>query len=131
MKTLYVGCALRGAPAEFVAGVTELKKMLDPHFTVLHFIGLSPTATAAEIYTTDITCAAEADLMLAVADVPSTGLGLELGKRAALGKPTVIAYRENVDLSRMVLGLASLHENFSVLIYRDYDDLLRQMQAYA
>lgn len=131
MKTLYVGCALRGAPAEFVTRVEVLKRELEECFEVLHFIGISPTATAREIYETDIDCAARADLMLAICDVPSTGLGMELAKRAELGKPTVIAYQKSHDISRMVLGVAEVAPNFTVLPYESHVEVLAHLETLA
>ena len=131
MKSLYVGCALRGAPAEFVAGVGELKKQLENDFKVLHFIGISPTAAAKEVYETDIGCTIEADIMLAICDQSSLGLGIEIAKRAELGKATIIAYRPSVDLSRMVLGLAELSPSFTVVTYNDPAELLAIMKKYA
>lgn len=131
MKTLYVGCALRGAPAEFVASVTALKQELEAHFEVLHFIGISPTATAREIYETDIDCASRADLMLALCDIPSTGLGMEIGKRTEMGKPTVLAYQKDRDISRMVLGLAEAVAGFSVLPYETHAEVLAHLETLA
>lgn len=131
MKTLYVGCALRGASSEFVEGVAALKRDLEVDFEVLHFIGISPTASAREVYETDIGCTAKADLMLAICDQPSLGLGIELAKRAELEKQTIIACRPTVDLSRMVLGLAEVSENFTVVQYDTYIELIRIMKKYA
>lgn len=131
MKTLYVGCALRGAPAEFVASVEALKRELEAHFEVLHFIGISPTATAREIYETDIDCAARADLMLAICDMPSTGLGMEIGKRLELKKPTVMVYHKDVHVSVMVLGLAESVPGFAALSYETHAEVLEHLKTLA
>jgi hypothetical protein len=131
MKTLYVGCALRGAPKEFVDAVVALKGNLETVFSVLHFVGISPDAAARTVYETDISMAATADLMLAIADVPSTGLGLELAKRAELGRPTVVAYAQGADVSRMVLGLIEVTPTFSLFVYNDLAEVREQLRALA
>ncbi len=131
MKTLYVGCALRGAPAEFVASVEALKRELEAYFDVLHFIGLGSDVTARVIYETDIALAARADLMLALADLPSIGLGMEVAKRAELQKPTIIAYHHAVTPSAMVLGVAEIHDVFSVLPYETHADVLTHLKGLA
>jgi nucleoside 2-deoxyribosyltransferase len=131
MKTLYVGCALRGAPAPFVESVLTFKGELEKYFTVLHFIGLVGSAPAREVYEADIACASEADLMLAVVDVPSTGLGIELAKRAELGKPTIIAHQERADISKMVLGLAEVTPAFTIITYTNFSELKEQIRAFA
>ncbi len=131
MKTLYVGCALRGAPSEFVDSVVALKHDLESHFSVLHFVGMSPDAAARTVYETDITMAAEADLMMAIADVPSTGLGMELAKRAFLGRPTIVAHQEGTDLSRMVLGLIEVTPAFSLFVYQDLTEVAVHLRTLA
>lgn len=128
MKSLYVGCAIRNAPEGYVSTVESLKKKFEDDFFVLHFVGVSPTATAKEIYEIDIDCAGRADLMLALCDFPSLGLGIELAKRAELSKPTIIAYRTQTNISRMVLGLAEVHSNFQVVEYSDTEELLAIMR---
>jgi hypothetical protein len=131
MKTLYVGCALRGAPVEFVTGVEALKKELEHHFEVLHFVGLHAGVSAQEIYETDIALAAKADLMLALVDVPSTGLGMEVARRHELGKPTVIAYHRNTHPSAMVLGIAEVAPHFSIVAYGEQSELVAAMRSLA
>jgi hypothetical protein len=128
MRTLYVGCALRGAPAEFVASVEALKRELEQYFEVLHFVGLSPTASAREIYKTDIDHATKADLMLAIADQPSTGLGMEIAKRTELGKPTIIAYHQTKKISAMVLGIKQPFDNVEIIPYESHEEVLEYMK---
>ncbi len=125
------GCALRGAPPEFVDSVVALKRDLERDFSVLHFVGMSPDAAARTVYETDITMAAEADLMLAIADVPSTGLGMELAKRAELGRATIVAHREGADISRMVLGLIEVTPTFSTFVYRDLSEVTAHLRTLA
>jgi nucleoside 2-deoxyribosyltransferase len=131
MKTLYVGCALRGSPAEFVSKVEVLKKELEQYFEVLHFVGLNAGVSVREIYETDIALAAQADVMLAMVDVPSTGLGMEVARRHELGKPTIIAYHTSSHPSAMVLGVAEVAEHFSVIAYDEEQELVAAMRAYA
>jgi len=131
MKTLYVGCALRGAPKEFVELVVALKHDLETDFSVLHFVGMSPDAAARTVYETDITMAAKADLMLAIADVPSTGLGMELAKRAELGRQKVVAHARGADVSRMVPGLIEVTPAFLLFEYNNLAEVREHLRTLA
>jgi hypothetical protein len=121
--TLYVGCALRLAPPEFVSSVLRLKERLRDHFIVIDFVGLKPDVPASTIYTTDIECAASADIMLAICDEPSTGLGMEIQKRIELRKKTYVAYRAGSTVSKMVTGAAETYPFMHTVVYTSIEDL--------
>ena len=131
MKTLYVGCALTGAPNEFLDVVTELKMNIGGHFKVVEFVGLNPNASAQEVYETDIECAESADVMLGICDYNSTGLGMEIQKRIEHKKPTIIAHRNGQKVSRMVLGPAETYDYIEYLTYSSGADLAAQMKKFA
>jgi hypothetical protein len=130
MKTLYIGCSLAHASAEFLQFIDELKIAVAKDFEPLTFVGLNPDATAALVYTTDIDCAKRADLMLAIADHPSTGLGMEIQARIYLEKTTVIAFRQGTKISRMVLGAVEISPVMSTLPYESIDDIVEVLKSY-
>ncbi len=132
MRTsLYIGCALQGAPVDFLTQIDSLKALLRDHFTLIEFVGLSPTANAHQVYMTDIACAQRAEIMLALCDRPSTGLGMEIMERIRLGKPVVVAYRAGAAISRMVLGAVDAHEHVSSIVYQSERDIVTALLPYA
>src|SRR5947207_129628 len=85
MKKVYVGCAITTVPdgkvLEFKDCIEKIKSELrDAGFEVLQFkTATHPNATDKEVYIHDIrNCVEEADIMLAISDHSSTGLGYEL-----------------------------------------------------
>jgi hypothetical protein len=103
---IYVGCALAHAPEEFRGMVEAIKSRLRTQgYEVLEFLGLN-VGTAAEVYERDIhECVAKCELFVAFCDLPSLGLGWELGTAVeALRKPTLaLAYTES-KVSRLPIG---------------------------
>ncbi len=130
MKTLYIGCALNNAPVEFIQFIEQLKGVLTNHFNILSFVGLDPQATAKQVYETDIACAFKADVMLAVVDFPSIGLGMEIQHRIHHHRPTLIMYAEGLKVSRMVLGAAEDSSCLSTVSYKSVDDIVNALHAY-
>lgn len=124
--TLYVGCALRLAPPEFVAAVAQLKDRLRDHYTVIDFVGLDPQVLPETIYATDIACAASADTMLAICNEPSLGLGIEIQKRIELKKKTIVAYPTEGTISKMVTGAAATFPFMHTIEFDSFDDLFHK-----
>ncbi len=125
---LYVSCALTEAPPEFRALVGELKKILktektsnqEPVYEVLEFLGLT-TGTPRDVYTHDIINSVGAcNLVLAICDHPSTGLGWELCEVVKTRKvPVLGVVRQEKKLNRFLEGVAEYHDNFTIERYRD------------
>ncbi|HEV8677507.1 MAG TPA: hypothetical protein VN701_01610 [Candidatus Paceibacterota bacterium] len=117
---LYVGCALTEAPPEFRERVEELKALLRPRYDVLEFLGLM-AGTPADVYETDIQAnVCTADVMLAICDYPSTGLGFELAVAVRERRIPVLAVaHEKKRITRLVLGLPEHHGNAGFKTYRD------------
>jgi hypothetical protein len=126
--TLYVGCALRNAPRDFVEDVETIKRSLRDHFEVIDFVGLAPDVSDESVYETDIACAVKADIMLALCTYPSLGLGMEIQKRIELEKETIIAFPEGAHVSKMVTGAARTRSYMRIIEYRDRNDLINQLQ---
>ena len=130
---LYVGCALTEAPPEFRAEVAKLKEHLktlkhpsgEPQFKVLEFLGLT-AGNADDVYRIDIienvgTC----EIMLAICDYPSTGLGYELAVAAKERGVAVLGIAHaDKRVTRLVLGIHSRHPHFT---FERYNNLLEDV----
>ncbi len=106
MKTIYVGMALTDAPKEFRNRFqTELKNQLRslPEIEVLDFVGLE-NGSEVDVYEYDRACTESCDLMVAICDYSSLGLGMELVFRYHTGKPLVLFAHKDEYVSRMVTG---------------------------
>lgn len=118
--TVYVGCALSHASDEFKKSVELFKKKLGTIVNVLDFKG-EIIGTAREVYLWDIhECVYKCDFMVAICDLPSTGLGYEMATQIEKReKPLLaIAQKESV-ITRLILDTG--HPQFT---FRRYDDLM-------
>lgn len=105
MFKIYFGCALTHAPEEFKQKVRELKGKLRalPGVEVLEFVGEKP-GTPHEVYVHDIIeCVGCCDLMVAICDFPSIGLGWEMGTQVARGKPLLAFGHVGSKITRLIL----------------------------
>lgn len=121
-KKVYVGCALTGAPGAFVSLVESLKQKLREKYEVMEFLGLVD-GTSTDVFERDSACVRECDLFLAICDVTSLGLGIELGIAACIGKPTIAVAHNKTTVSRMVQGITN--PRFTFKRYESIDDVLR------
>lgn len=103
---LYIGCSLTQAPEDFKQKVERAKDSLREKYEILDFIGLV-NGTANDVYNWDIhTCVATCDVFVAIVDLPSIGLGYELGVAIEkLEKPTLILAHQDAKVTRLVLGI--------------------------
>ena len=128
MKKLYVGCAINNLPEdkkqEFLAMIDGLKNQLRKHFEVLDFLGTA-SSSLENIYTRDIIeCVGQADLMVAICDHPSTGLGYEMATAIEVRKIPVLAmahYQSNV--SRLILGIHGSKKKFNFVRYHSFEQI--------
>ena len=90
---VYVGCSLTHAPVEFRQSVEELKERLREICEVLSFKGLSDANLPHDVYTHDIVdCVYKCDLMVAICDYPSIGLGWEMATQIEKRKKPLLAF---------------------------------------
>ena len=103
---IYVGCAIKHAPKEFVSQIISIREELEenPHFNVLKFLG---DGEPKAIFTRDIQeCVAQANVMLAIADLPSTGLGYEMGTHyEKFNRPLFVVAHRDAKVSGLILGI--------------------------
>ncbi len=124
MLKVYVGCGIYNAPDDFVQNVEALKQQLKRKYHVLDFLfSSSQDADPFDVVKFDLQNVKEANFFLAIADYPSLGLGIEIGKANELKKPTlIVANTENV--SKMVRGNKQENPNSEFKVYSDFNHLL-------
>lgn len=128
--SIYIGLSLTHATQQFREkfGIQLPRKLECVGFTPLPFVGLTH-GTSEDVYFTDTAHVRNADYMLAICDMPSIGLGMELAERVALGKPLVVAWKRGTIISRMVTG-AVLRYKLYTCAYNDLDDIVRVCADY-
>ena len=119
---VYVGCALTYATDDFKKEVQDLTDRLKKICHVLEFVGLID-GTPRDVYHHDINvCVRGCDLLVAICDQASIGLGYELAVQVEDRKmPALAVAQVNSKVTRLVLGIDQ--ENFEFKTYKDFDDL--------
>lgn len=122
MRTLYFGCALHGYPEEHRQAMIQIRESLQGHFRILEFC--SADTPPSEIYHQDIhESVAKADLMLAMCDKTSLGLGYEMGARIeTYRKPLLALAHEESPVSSLIRGVT--HPAFEFKRYNSVDEVL-------
>ena len=130
MKKIYVGCALTHASEEFKQGVESLKIELRKDFEVLEFLGLV-AGTAQDVYQWDIhNCVEKCDILVAITDHPSLGLGYEMATAVEkLRKPTLALAHTDAKIGRIILGIEQPHYRFER--YNSLQDIPALVKAFA
>lgn len=100
---VYVGCSLTHAPKEFWAEVEAFKEKLRSFCNVMCFLGVNGHP-ANEIYEWDIQqCVYKCDLMVAICNLPSIGLGYEMATQVeARRMPCLAIAQENAKVTDLI-----------------------------
>ncbi len=119
---IYVGCGLTHAPESFKKAVQQLKEALKSvsNLVVLEFLGLE-NGTARDVFIHDIGCVSKCDLMIAICDEPSIGLGVEMGIQMQTGKPILAFGHESSKITRLILDPPI--DNFKFHRYKNFNDI--------
>ena len=126
-KSLYVGCALTQASDEFKGKVEYLKDDLRGYYNVMDFVGDKP-ASPGKVYQQDIEeCVVKCDVMLAIADYPSIGLGWEMATAASLRTPTLAVAQIGRVVTRLMLGAAEVLPTFEFERYEDLSEVKERL----
>ena len=137
-KKLYVGCALNNVPKDkqdFLLMIPEIKEKLKNDFEILEFrssvhdfINNTHTFSPKEIYEFDIKDSVmNADVMLAICDYPSLGLGYEMATAIEKrGIPVLALAHENSSVSKLILGIN--HPNFHFIRYKTTEEIVQKAQ---
>jgi hypothetical protein len=133
-KKLYIGCALNHVPKDkqdFLLMIPEIKEKLKKDFDILEFrssvhdfINNTHSFSAKEIYEFDIQDSVmNADVMLAICDYPSLGLGYEMATAIEKrGIPVLAMAHKDSLVSRLILGIN--HPNFQFIRYDSVDEII-------
>jgi len=112
MKKIYFACSIRGGRNDAPL-YKELVEFLKTKSIVLTEIFADGKLTSngmdksdSEIHSTDMNWIHEADAVIAEVTNPSLGVGYEIGKAEALGKPVLALFRsiDGKKLSAMIAG---------------------------
>lgn len=129
MIKLYVGCGLTHASKNFKQNVEEFKERLSqiPNVSMLKFLGLVD-GTAHDVYVHDIVdCVRQCDIMVAICDEPSIGLGWEMAEQTRRGRPLLAFGHENSIISRLILDPQLTRYQF--YRYQTFDDIYKIVHA--
>jgi serine/threonine-protein kinase len=111
--------AMADAAREFEIYVYQPRRATDP---VLH-ADVEPSI----VYWLDRQRVEAADVVIALLNEKSFGVGQELEMAAALGKPLILVHREEIGVSRMILG--SFANVIGVVKYETPEDLVSRLRA--
>lgn len=98
------------------------------HITETGIEGLDAREDPFDIYFRDVTWIEESDLLIAEVSTPSHGVGYEIGYALDLNKPVLCLYREQIVVSKMILG--NPHPLLTVLSYKDLNEAEKLLREY-
>jgi hypothetical protein len=132
---LYVGHKLTNASEALLTKMSLLRdgieRELADEFVILKFLGLVG-GTSFDVFQQDINVnVATCDLMLAIIDEDSSGLGFEIATALSrYGKPILLIQHSNVPhVSRLIIGAAEHNQgNMLHVIVNDQSDIIRAIR---
>lgn len=126
---IYVGNALTNVSPEYLEFINIIKKELNSidDVKVLEYKGTG--GTPEEIARHNITQLVNCDILLAMRDFPSEGLGIEIAKCSDMDKFIILANNVLSKPSKFALGLCRIrHNNFVHLEYLNFNELIRELK---
>jgi nucleoside 2-deoxyribosyltransferase len=133
---IYVACGLTSAPPEFIHFILQLKERLRFKYQILDFLSnpldmnvdKQSLEYCQKIYHWDRDQIINCDLVLAITDYASTGMGLEMGLAVHYNKPILQGCRPNQILGRMNRGITdTVNHCFE---YESIDDIVEQVDKF-
>lgn len=123
---IYLAHSLTQAPEEYKTEMLKFREKLKAKYEVLEYFGLV-TGAPADIFSHDIKCVSDCDLLLAEVSYPAIGLGFEIATALQQGKKVLAVAKEMAKVSRLVLGIGNT--NFAFLRYNQIDEILTALNA--
>lgn len=131
LKT-YISCPLTHSPEETRQVYKKIQLALDlanlnchaPHTWADPIIKGVVDVTAEQVYKNDYNHVVTAQLVIAVLNEPSLGVGIELQIAQQYGIPIIGVVHEDVTVSRMALGIPQM---LRIIKYKDLPDMLKQL----
>jgi hypothetical protein len=119
LATIYVGCALTSAPKRFRDEVESFKENLrHSGFNVLDFAwendGPKPGVNVHEF---DMECVSNCTIFVAICDLPSIGLGMELQHAINYSVPTLACIKESRRMPTIVEHANRRFSNIDIFRY--------------
>lgn len=126
---IYIGCAITTIPKEKVADFKRFLQFVKSSLTemgleILEFkTAINPNASEKEVYEYDIKdCVEVADIMLALCDHPSTGLGYEMATAIEKrGIPVLAVAHTSSEVTKLLRGIS--HPKFTFARYEKIEDV--------
>ncbi len=126
---IYVGNALTNASQEYLEFINIIKKELNniDDIRVLEYKGTGETPE--EIARHDLEQIKYCDILLAIRDFPSEGLGIEIAECSKMDKFIILANHVLSKPSKFALGLCKIrHNKFVHLEYSNFDELIKELK---
>lgn len=111
MMNIYFSCSLTGGRDEeamYRAIVEHLHNLghevPTAHLALPEVMELEKVVDPTEVYQRDIEWIQACDVVIAEVSTPSHGVGYEIAYALSLGKPVLCCYRQDVPVSKMLIG---------------------------
>lgn len=119
-QIVYVAASVTHAPDSLEDFVANFKKELRTATSaiVIDWVGKNSPVQVEQFYKRNLNNVRESDVMIALVDEPSIGLGMEIQEAIAMGKPLICLHHEDRTISRLLVH-ASDSLNIPIHKYRD------------
>lgn len=132
---IYFACSITGGRKDEQVYRAIVEDMLAHGHTVPTAILASPEVVALEevadpgdVYARDIAWIENCDALVAEVSTPSHGVGYEIGYALSIGKPVFCCYRQEVPVSKMILG--NPHPNLHTMSYQSNLEAVQFVRAF-
>lgn len=117
-QNVYVGSSVTNASEQLLDFVARFKQDLRLISTahVIEWVGKDSPMTIHDFYRKDLNNVRNCDVMVAIVDEPSIGLGIEIREALAIHKPLICIHKKGTQVSRL-LACARETEEFCIREY--------------
>jgi len=106
----------------------ERHEILTEHVADPNVLDLEKVIPDQEVYDRDIQLIKKADILIAEASLPSTGVGYEIAYMLSLKKPVICLYQRGLNMSKMITG--NNEPLLSVYSYNSKADLVENLPTW-